>query len=61
MMIRVINARELRERLEIDHPICLRPWTTDPEIVREMVARGLDRRDMKRPDTDRRKEEKCSS
>lgn len=56
-MIRTIDARELRAQLELDHPILLRPHTTDPEVVREMVARGLDRRDHKRPGDDRRKED----
>ncbi len=50
-----INARELKARVERDHPICLRPWATDMEIVREMVSRGLDRRDTTRPEPDRRK------
>lgn len=52
-----INARDLKEQVERDHPICLRPWATDPEIIREMVSRGLDRRDTKRPGPDRRKDE----
>jgi hypothetical protein len=56
-MIRTINTRELRERLELEHPISLRPWATDPDIIREMVARGLDRRNTMRPEADRRKEE----
>jgi hypothetical protein len=54
-MIQTINTQELRKRLELEFPICLRPWTTDPGIVREMISRGLDRRDTKRPDKDRRK------
>ncbi|MDH3350237.1 MAG: hypothetical protein OEM51_01715 [Gammaproteobacteria bacterium] len=57
-MTRTINVRELRAQLELDHPILMRPWTTDPDTVRDMVARGLDRRDHKRPGPDRRKDEK---
>ena len=53
--MRVIDARELRAQIERDFPIGLRPWTTDQEIVREMVARGLERRQTMRPDKDRRK------
>ena len=57
--MRVINCRELRAQLERDHPILLRPHTTDPEVIRDMIARsGLDRRDHKRPEAaERRKAE----
>lgn len=54
-MIRTIDTHDLRVRLERDFPISLRPWTTDQEIVREMVSRGLDRRNTTRPEKDRRK------
>jgi len=54
-VIRTIDTHDLRVRLERDFPISLRPWTTDQEIVREMVSRGLDRRNTTRPEKDRRK------
>lgn len=51
-----INVREERERMA--GVILLRPWTTDPEVLREMVSRGLERRQHTRPQAaDRRKEE----
>jgi len=55
--MRVIDARELRAQIERDFPISLRPWTTNPDIVSEMVARGLDRRNTTRPEADRRRNE----
>lgn len=50
----VVNVREQREKLE--GVILLRPWTTDPEVLRDMVARGPKRRQHPRPQAaDRRK------
>lgn len=55
-MKRTIDARALRAQLELDHPILMRPLTTDPDVLREMVARGKpDRRQTMRPGPDRRK------
>lgn len=49
-----INVREMREQTA--HIILLRPWTTDPDVLREMVSRGPERRQHPRPQAaDRRK------
>lgn len=50
-----INVREQAEKMA--GVILLRPWTTDPEVLRDMVSRGLERRHIKRPTADRRKVE----
>jgi len=52
--MKTINVREQRAKLE--GVILMRPWTTDPEIIREMVSRGPERRQHPRAkETDRRR------